>query len=130
MRRTQLHTETRLAIAPESGLKRTIVERGPRWVFDLWRHGAHRCSARTSQGGQCRRYVNMQAGVSRYCERHRDAHEPVYYLRSTQREEPCPCGCGYSVLTLVLDATLIAGQPRREHPLWTVERERSLRKTS
>lgn len=109
-------------MAPENGLKNYVVERGPRWVFALWGRGAHRCSARTAQGGQCKRYVNLQSGVSRYCERHRTDEDPVYYLQSTQQEEPCPCGCGYTVLALVMEATLIAGQPRRERPLWSVER--------
>jgi len=75
--------------------------------------------------------VNLQAGVSRYCERHRGTDEPVYYLQSTQREEACPCGCGYNYLTLVLEAALIAGHPRRERPLWAVAGEADLlRKTS
>jgi hypothetical protein len=75
--------------------------------------------------------VNLQAGVSRYCERHRDEHEPVYYLQSTQTEEACPCGCGYTVLTLVLEAALIAGHPRRERALWAINGEANLlRKTS
>jgi hypothetical protein len=75
--------------------------------------------------------VNLQAGVSRYCERHRDENEPVYYLQSTQREEACPCGCGYNVLTLVLEATLIGGHPRRERSLRAVDGEVDLlRKTS
>lgn len=114
-----------------SGLKSPVIQRGPRWVFDLWYHGSHRCSARTAQGGQCRRLVNLQAGVSRYCERHRDQNEPVYYLNASQREEPCPCGCGYGVLTLVLEASLIAGTPRRERPLWSVDEGANLlRKTS
>ena len=128
-----MHTEMHSAVVPGSGLNNPIVERGPRWVFELWQRGSHRCSARTAQGGQCRRYVNLQAGVSRYCERHRDANDPVYYLRAAQREEPCPCGCGFSVLALVLEASLIAGQPRREQPLWSVEpghQQSRLRKTS
>ncbi len=115
-----MRTETRTVVEPVGGLKSPIVERGPRWVFELWRRGSHRCSARTTQGGQCRRHVNLQAGVSRYCERHRDEHEPVYYLQPAQRDEPCPCGCGYGVATLVLDALLIAGRPRRERALWPV----------
>ena len=124
-------TEIRTTVAAPNGSNRAVVQRGPRWVFDLWHRGAHRCSARTAQGGRCRRYVNLQAGVSRYCERHRDKHEPVYYLQSTQREEACPCGCGYNVLTLVLEAALIAGHPRRERPLWAVAGEADLlRKTS
>lgn len=133
-----MHTETRIVTAPGSGLKSPVVERGPRWVFDLWRRGTHRCSARTAHGGQCRRLVNLQAGVSRYCERHRDENEPVYYIQATSREEPCPCGCGYSVMTLVLDASLVAGASRRdsgtsrrERPLWRVEHDETrLRKTS
>jgi len=126
-----MRTETRTTVAAPNGLESALVQRGPRWVFDLWQRGAHRCSARTAQGGQCRRYVNLQAGVSRYCEHHRDEDEPVYYLRSRQREEACPCGCGYSVLTLVLEAALMAGHPRRERPLWPVEGEADLlRKTS
>lgn len=126
-----MHSETHTAVAPQSGLKSPVVQRGPRWVFDIWHRGTHRCSARTAQGGQCRRFVNLQAGVSRYCERHRDEQEPVYYLRSTQREEPCPCGCGYGVLTLVLEASLIAGHPRRERPLWRIDgNEKLLLKTS
>jgi hypothetical protein len=124
-------TEIRTTVAVPNGLNRSVVQRGPRWVFDLWHRGTHRCSAPTAQGGQCRRHVNLQAGVSRYCERHRDANEPVYYLQSTQREEACPCGCGYNVLTLVLEAALIAGHPRRERPLWAVAGEADLlRKTS
>jgi hypothetical protein len=75
--------------------------------------------------------VNLQAVVSRYFERHRDENEPVYYLQATQREEPCPCGCGYNVLTLVLDAALIAGQPRRQQALRAVDADIDLlRKTS
>lgn len=115
-----MHTETRIVATPGSGVKSPVIERGPRWVFELWNGGAHRCTARTAQGGQCRRYVNLQAGISRHCERHRAEHEPVYYLRSTTREEPCPCGCGYGVSTLILDAILIAGQTRRERSLWAV----------
>ena len=64
-------TEIRTTVAAPNGSNRAVVQRGPRWVFDLWRRGTHRCSARTSQGSQCRRYVNLQAGVSHYCERHR-----------------------------------------------------------
>ena len=124
-------TEIRTTVAASNGLNRALVQRGPRWVFDLWHRGAHRCSARTAQGGRCRRHVNLQAGVSRYCERHRDRNEPVYYLQSTQREEACPCGWGYNVLTLVLEAALIAGQPRREQPLRAVDGDVDLlRKTS
>jgi hypothetical protein len=75
--------------------------------------------------------VNLQAGVSRYCERHRDELEPVYYLQSTQTEEACPCGCGYNVLTLVLEAALIGGHPRRQRPLRVLDGEVDLlRKTS
>ena len=123
--------ETRTTPVAPNGLSQSVVQRGPRWVFDLWRRGSHRCSARTAQGGQCRRYVNLQAGVSRYCELHRDENEPVYYLRSTEREEACPCGCGYAVPTLVLDAVLIAGHPRRERSLWAIEgKAEALRKTS
>ncbi len=126
-----MHEETLTAVSPESGLKNPIVQRGPQWVFEIWNRGYHRCSARTAQGGQCRRYVNLQAGVSRYCERHRTENEPVYYVQSTQREEACPCGCGYGVLTLVLEAALIAGRPRRERPLWDVTQgPAQLRKTS
>ncbi len=125
-----MHTETRTLEQPVSGMKSPIVQRGPRWVFELWNKGAHRCSARTAQGGQCRRYVNMQAGVSRFCERHRDEGEPVYYVKPTQRAEPCPCGCGYGVLTLVLEATIIAGRPRRERALWPVGDEAGLLRQS
>jgi hypothetical protein len=124
-------TEIRTMVAAPNGLKGAVVQRGPRWVFDLWHRGAHRCSARTAQGGRCRRHVNLQAGVSRYCERHRDEHEPVYYLQATQREEACPCGCGYNVLTLVLEAALIGGQPRHQQPLRAVAGNVDLlRKTS
>lgn len=126
-----MRIERQTVVDPASGLKRPVVQQGPRWVFELWERGDHRCSARTAQGGRCRRYVNLQAGVSHYCERHRDEHEPVYYLQSTQREEPCPCGCGYGVPALVLEAELIAGHPRRERPLWQVGGDEApLRKTS
>jgi len=116
-----MRTETRTVVTPGDEIKTPVVERGPRWVFELWNRGAHRCSARTAQGGQCRRYVNLQAGVSRHCERHRTENEPVYYLHSTSRDQACPCGCGYGVLTTFLDAVLIAGQTRRERTLWPVE---------
>ncbi len=119
-----MRTETRTVVTPGNGIggiKSPVVERGPRWVFELWNGGVHRCSARTAQGGPCRRYVNLQAGVSRHCERHRAENEPVYYLHSTSSEQACPCGCGYGVLTTVLDAVLIAGQTRRERTLWPVE---------
>jgi hypothetical protein len=126
-----MRTETRTMVGHSSGLRNPVVQRGPRWVFDLWHQGRHRCSARTAQGGQCRRYVNLQAGVSRYCERHRDESEPVYYLQSTQREEPCPCGCGYAVTALVLEAALIAGHTRREQAVWAIDSDGPLlRKTS
>lgn len=126
-----MRIQTRTVEAPVSGLKCPVVENGPRWVFELWDRASHRCSARTAQGGQCRRYVNLQSGVSRFCERHRTENEPVYYVQSTQREAACPCGCGYGVLTLFLTATLISGQPRRERPLTIVpEDEQSLRRTS
>jgi hypothetical protein len=118
-----MRTETRTMVTPGDGLKSPVIEHGPRWVFELWDSGVQRCAARTAQGGQCRRYVNLQAGISRHCERHRAANEPVYYLRSTSREQACPCGCGYGVLTTVLDAVLIAGQTRRERTLWPVAHE-------
>lgn len=126
-----MHTEIETRIAPSSGLKFPVVQCGPRWVFDLWNQGPHRCLARTAQGGRCRHFVNLQAGVSRYCERHRDASEPVYYIQPSQREEACPCGCGYSVNTMVLQATLIAGHPRRERPIVHIGvAPAALRKTS
>ncbi len=118
-----MRTETQTVATPGSELKNPVVEHGPRWVFELWNRGVHRCSARTAQGGQCRRHVNLQAGISRHCERHRADNEPVYYLHATSREQACPCGCGYAVLTTVLDAVLIAGQTRRERMLWPVEHE-------
>ena len=128
-----MRTETRTVVTAGSGLKSSVVEHGPRWVFELWARGAHRCSARTAQGGQCRRYVNLQSGVSRYCERHRGEHDAVYYLQPSLREQACPCGCGYTVLTQVLSATLIAGHPRKERALWPVQQgqqEDRLRRTS
>jgi len=120
-----MRTEIRMVVMPGSELKSPVEERGPRWVFELWNRGTHRCSARTAQGGQCRRHVNLQAGVSRHCERHRAEDEPVYYLHSTTREQACPCGCGFGVLTTIIDAVLIAGHTRRERTLWPVERDRA-----
>ena len=95
------------------GLKRVVIERGPRWVFALWRAGTHRCSARTARGGRCRRHVNLQAGVSPYCARHR-GDSPVYFLQSAQYDAAFPCGCGYSVAHVLMDAHRIAGRPRKQ----------------
>jgi len=97
---------------PRTAAPRAVErEEGPAWVFGLWRRAWRRCQARTTQGTRCHRLVNLQAGVSRCCDRHRGASTPVYYVTARVEQIGCPCGCGYAVLVTVLTAHPIAGAP-------------------
>jgi hypothetical protein len=100
------------------------VRIGPAWVFALW--DAHdevpvTCLASSARGARCRspvldRLDSLTVQLSRYCEQHRSAAEPVYRIAAGYSDHLCPCGCGYRVLAYVMQATRLQME-RRRHPL-------------